>query len=49
MVEYKIVKFCRLCNARFVVEKGQRRRIYCDACQKKIERGRAKEEKEAKK
>lgn len=36
MVDYKVVKFCRFCTKRFVVEKGQNRAIYCDSCQKKV-------------
>lgn len=36
MVDYKIVKFCRLCKARFVVHKSEAKRNYCDDCQLKI-------------
>jgi len=36
MVDYKIVKYCRFCRERFVVERGQVRVIYCDKCQKKV-------------
>jgi ribosomal protein S26 len=43
MVAYKIVKYCRACQERFVVEKGQSRVVYCDKCQKKMEKDRAKE------
>jgi hypothetical protein len=35
MVDYKIVKYCRLCKKRFVVSKGEVRVIYCPECQKK--------------
>jgi len=37
MVDYKIVKHCRLCRKRFVVNKGESKRIYCDECKLKIE------------
>ncbi|MBU4352856.1 MAG: hypothetical protein KJ939_07310 [Nanoarchaeota archaeon] len=36
MVEYKIVKYCRLCKTRFTVNKGESRRNYCNDCQLKI-------------
>ena len=35
MVEYNIVKFCRLCRARFVVGKSEAKRQFCAVCQKK--------------
>ena len=35
MVEYKIVKFCRICRKRFVVQKGESKRNCCDDCQPK--------------
>lgn len=34
MVEYKIVKYCKLCKKRFVVDKKEARKFYCDKCQK---------------
>jgi hypothetical protein len=45
MIDYKLVKYCRLCNVRFVVERGMARTIYCTKCQKKVlaERGKTKE------
>ena len=36
MIDYKIVKYCRLCRKRFLVDKGQVRIIYCTECQKKV-------------
>ena len=36
MADYKLVKHCRLCKARFVVDRGQARVIYCTKCQKKV-------------
>jgi transposase-like protein len=38
MVNYNIVKHCGLCKVRFVVDKSQARKHFCDACQKRIER-----------
>ena len=35
MVEYKIVKYCVACKARFVVDKKDSKVFYCDNCQKK--------------
>ncbi|MFH1505638.1 MAG: hypothetical protein ABIE94_01465 [archaeon] len=37
MVEYKIVKHCRLCKERFVVQKGESKKNYCDKCIKRLE------------
>ncbi len=34
MVDYNIVKFCRACRKRFVVNKGENGKHYCDKCQK---------------
>ncbi len=36
MIDYKIVKFCRLCRKRFVVHKIDAKKNYCDDCQPKI-------------
>jgi len=38
MVEYKIVKYCRLCKKRYVVNRGEAKKIYCVTCQRKITR-----------
>jgi len=35
MVSYKIIKYCRLCKKRFVVNKGQKKKNYCTDCQEK--------------
>ena len=34
MADYKIVKYCRRCRKRFVVQKGQSAIIYCGDCEK---------------
>lgn len=39
MINYKIVKHCRLCRVRFVVFKAESKKIYCDACQVKVNKG----------
>ena len=41
-MDYKLVKYCRLCNKRFLVERSEKRTSYCDSCLKKM----AKEKKE---
>jgi ribosomal protein L37AE/L43A len=33
MVDYKIIKYCRLCKTRFVVNKGESKIHYCKKCQ----------------
>ena len=38
MVDYKIIKYCRLCRKRFVVNKGESKKNYCDDCQLKIDK-----------
>ena len=52
MVAYKIVKFCRACRKRYVVDKGESKKNYCDECQAKYEKEEkikyAKEDKESK-
>ncbi len=35
---YKIIKYCRLCRKRMVLEKGEARQNYCKECQKKFEK-----------
>ena len=37
MVEYKIVKHCRLCKVRFVVQKEESKKNYCDKCIKRLQ------------
>jgi hypothetical protein len=34
MVEYNVVKYCRMCKKRFLVGKSEARKNFCDACQK---------------
>jgi len=36
MVDYKIVKYCRMCKQRFTVPKGNVKIIYCTECQNKV-------------
>jgi len=45
MVDYKIVKYCKMCKKRFVVNKGEQRKYYCDICQKKYDKWRESEDK----
>jgi hypothetical protein len=37
MIDYKIIKYCRFCKKKFIVRKGESKRIYCDECQEKID------------
>lgn len=37
MVDYNIVKYCKLCKKRFVLRKGDVNKNYCDTCQQKID------------
>jgi len=34
MVEYNIIKNCRLCRVRFVVKRVESKKIFCDKCEK---------------
>ena len=43
MIDYKIVKYCRMCNDRFVVERGMVITIYCPKCQNKVFKEKGKE------
>ena len=36
MVDYRIVKFCRLCRKRYTVNKGEYAKVYCKDCEPKI-------------
>jgi len=36
MVDYNIVKHCRICKTRFVVNKKEAMKNYCDNCQSKV-------------
>gem|GEM_PF-5056713 len=33
MVEYKIVKYCISCKGRFVVDRTESKRLFCEKCQ----------------
>lgn len=43
MVEYNVVKFCRLCKARYLVGKREAYKDYCTTCQEKVNKHRAEE------
>lgn len=43
MVGYRMVKYCRLCKTRFLINQGEKNQNYCDSCIKKF---RKEEEKE---
>ncbi|MFO8015612.1 MAG: hypothetical protein R6U32_00760 [Candidatus Woesearchaeota archaeon] len=49
MAGYRIVKYCKLCKRRMLLEKGDNRRYYCDECQARINRDMEKEKKQEKK
>ncbi len=36
MADYNLVKYCRLCRIRFVVNKSESKKNYCDDCQLKM-------------
>ena len=36
MADYNIVKHCRICRERFVVNKSEKYKSYCDGCQLKV-------------
>jgi hypothetical protein len=38
MADYKIVKYCRMCRKRFVVNKTESKQYYCDDCQSKVDK-----------
>jgi hypothetical protein len=38
MVEYKIIKYCRSCKKRFVVNKGEAKIYLCKDCQLKADK-----------
>jgi len=38
MAEYKIVKYCRFCKKRFVVNKGESKILFCGDCQVKMDK-----------
>ncbi|MBN2052734.1 hypothetical protein JW756_04490 [Candidatus Woesearchaeota archaeon] len=35
---YRLVKYCRQCHQRFLLNKGERITNYCAACQKKFQK-----------
>ena len=37
MAEYRIVKYCGNCRKKFVVDKSESRRYFCDECEKGVE------------
>jgi len=42
MIDYKIIKYCRICRKRYVVMKGEAKKIFCVECQKKLDKERSK-------
>jgi hypothetical protein len=46
MVEYRIVKYCGKCKARFLVNRGEAKRRYCNDCEKEVAKQKEKFEKE---
>ena len=32
MADYRIVKYCRKCNVRYLVNKGEDKKIFCKDC-----------------
>ena len=42
-MDYKIIKFCRLCKARFVVPRGESKKYYCEKCQEMVSKQRQKQ------
>ena len=51
MSDYRIVKYCRMCKKRYLVNKGESRKNYCDDCEirlTKMNEDEAKAEKKAK-
>ena len=40
MVEYNLVKYCRMCRERFVVGRRESKKYYCDKCQVKVDKER---------
>ena len=50
MITYRIVKYCRSCRKRYLVNKGESKKNYCDDCHDKVQKYYAeKDKKEAKK
>ena len=35
---YKLIKYCRACKVRFVTNKGESNKNYCDSCVKRFEK-----------
>jgi hypothetical protein len=46
MADYREVKYCRRCKVRYLVNKGEGKKVYCEDCYKKLLKERAKKEKE---
>jgi len=44
MVEYNIIKYCRICKKRFIVNRGESKIVFCPNCQIKVDTERNKEE-----
>lgn len=48
MANYRLVKYCRMCKVRFVVDRSRSREHYCEACTKKYLDNQAQENEEKK-
>ncbi len=42
-INYRIVKYCRLCKKRYLVNKGEVKKVYCEGCFDKMFKNRKKE------
>ena len=47
MVNYKIVKYCRICKTRFVVMRDKSKVHLCEACLKRLAEAKAEAQEEA--
>ena len=47
MVGYRLVKYCRLCKQRFLINQGERIQNYCPDCVKRFEKEAKKNERKS--
>ena len=45
MVGYRIVQYCKLCKKRYIIEKGEKKSYYCEACKERMRKAMQKENK----
>jgi hypothetical protein len=43
MADYRIIKYCRMCKKRYIVEKGESKKDYCDECRERFLKQKEKE------